>query len=376
MIASGALLVGGMLPALATGLSIPITQAAYLITVFALSVCFSAPFLAALTARFERRSLLVTVLLIFAATHAACAVVDQFQAMAILRALSGLASALFTPQAAATVALLVPAERRASAIASVFMGWAVAAVIGMPLGAYIAAEVGWRAGYMLVAVGSLLAALAVFRVLPTGVKTQVAGFEMWKQLLGNVPLMLAIFITALQASGQFVAFGFLVPAFQSMASASHAQVSLLLAIYGLMGVVGSLCAGKLADKFGASQVVSVCCVFVFFGMLLWPMGQGSLGWLALVQVIWGLGGLAVNSTQQGRLANMAPSLAPVSIALNTSCMYLGQAVGTAIGVATLHNFSPAGTTDAGFQWLGPVGAPFLLAAIVLSIFVQKQVNQK
>ncbi len=372
VIATGALIVTGMLPALAEGLNASITKTAYLITAFALAVCFSAPFLAAVTARFERRALLTVVMLFYALTHIAAALVSNLEHMIVVRVLCGVASALFTPQAAATIARLMPPERRASSIAAVFMGWAVASVVGMPLGAYIGAEIGWRAGYLLVAVGSLVSALALYLVLPKGLKTQVAGFEMWRQLLGNVPLMLAIFFTAVQASGQFVAFGFMVPAFRAMVSATPSQVSFLLAGFGLMGVVGSLIAGKLSDQWGASKLLMVSTGLVMIGMLLWPLGQYSWPWLGLALTFWGLGGFAMNSTQQGRLANMAPGLAPVSIALNTSCMYLGQALGTPIGAAVLE----AHDGSLGYHWLGWFGAPFMLAAIALSLYVDRLVKRQ
>lgn len=372
VIATGALIVTGMLPALAEGLNAPITKTAYLITAFALAVCFSAPFLAAVTARFERRALLTVVMLFYALTHVAAALVSSLDAMIFVRILCGVASALYTPQAAATIALLMPPERRASSIAAVFMGWAVASVVGMPLGAYIGAEVGWRAGYMLVAVSSLLSALALYRVLPAGLKTQVAGLEMWRQLLGNAPLMLAIFFTAVQASGQFVAFGFMVPAFRAMVDATPGQVSFLLAVFGGTGVVGSLIAGKVSDRLGASKVLIVTTGLVLLGMALWPMGQHSWPWLLTTLALWGLGGFAMNSTQQGRLANMAPGLTPVSIALNTSCMYLGQALGTPIGAAVLESR----TGSSGYQWLGWFGVPFMAAAIALSLFVDRLVQRR
>jgi MFS transporter, DHA1 family, inner membrane transport protein len=372
VIATGALIVTGMLPALAEGLNAPITKTAYLITAFALATCFTAPLLAALTARFERRALLTVVMLLFALSHVAAALVNQLDEMIFVRVLCGVASALYTPQAAATIALLMPPEKRASSIAAVFMGWAVASVVGMPLGAYIGAEVGWRAGYMLVAVASILSALAIYRVLPRGLKTQVAGLEMWRQLLGNVPLMLAILFTAVQATGQFVLFGFMVPAFRAMVSATPGQVSLLLALFGLTGVFGSLVAGKFSDRLGASKVLVLTTGLVMLGMLLWPLAQQAWIWLFFALALWGLGGFAMNSTQQGRLANLAPGLAPVSIALNTSCMYLGQAPGTPIGAAVLE----AHTGNEGFRWLGWFGAPFMVAAIALSIFVERLVSRQ
>lgn len=366
MVGTGALIVSGMLPALSQGLSVPLTATAQLIPAFALAVCLTAPFLAGLTARFERRALLVTVLLAWSATHALAACVTDLGSLTAVRVLCGIASALYTPQAAATVALLVPAQRRASAMAAVFLGWAAASVLGMPIGAYVGAQWGWRAGFALVALGSLCAALAVYRALPRGLKVEVAGAQMWRQLLANGPLMLAIAITAVQSAGQFVSFGFMVPAFRTMASASPLQVSLILSIYGGMGLIGSLAAGRLADRWGAPRAVALTLWLVIGGMLLWPLGQGSLTWMVIAQLVWGLGGFAINATQQGRLANMAPGLTPVSIALNTSCIYLGQAIGTPIGIAVLEHQG----LERGFQWLAPWGVPFMLLAVLMSLAVE------
>ena len=114
-------------------------------------------------------------------------------------------------------------------------------------------------------------------------------------------------------------------------------------------------------------MVNVALTFAIAGMALWPLGQGSLWWVVAAQLVWGLGGFAINATQQGRLANLAPGLAPVSIALNTSCIYLGQAIGTPIGVAVLE----ARPGEGGFQWLGPWGIPFMLLALVVSLWVER-----
>jgi predicted MFS family arabinose efflux permease len=69
IIGTGTLIVPGMLPAIAHGLDVSVPVAAQLITAFAFTVCISAPPLAALTARYDRRSLLVTVQLLFALGH-------------------------------------------------------------------------------------------------------------------------------------------------------------------------------------------------------------------------------------------------------------------------------------------------------------------
>ena len=126
IIGTGTLIVPGMLPALARGLGVTVPVAAQLITAFALTVCITAPPLAALTARFDRRFLLVSVQLLFAAGHIASAFATGLHELLVLRVLSSVGAALFTAQAASTAALLVPEQRRGGAIAFVFVGWSIA----------------------------------------------------------------------------------------------------------------------------------------------------------------------------------------------------------------------------------------------------------
>ena len=61
-----------------------------------------------------------------------------------LRLLMLVAAALYTPQAAATVALLVPEKERPGAIAFVFLGWSLAIAGGLPLVTFLTTQFGWR----------------------------------------------------------------------------------------------------------------------------------------------------------------------------------------------------------------------------------------
>ena len=112
IIGTGTLIVPGMLPAIARGLDVSVPVAAQLITAFAFTVCISAPPLAALTARYDRRSLLVTVQLLFALGHFASVFATGLHVLMALRVFTSVGAALFTAQAASAAALLVPAERR------------------------------------------------------------------------------------------------------------------------------------------------------------------------------------------------------------------------------------------------------------------------
>src|SRR5258706_4570955 len=147
VVGTGTLIVPGLLPYLAESLGVSLPVAGHLITAFAVTICIAAPLLAGATSRYDRRALLVAMQLILLFGHLGAALVSSFVPMLGVRIVTAIGAALFTAQAAATAALLVPPQERGRAIAFVFLGWSVSGVLGLPLGSYIGATFGWRAGF-------------------------------------------------------------------------------------------------------------------------------------------------------------------------------------------------------------------------------------
>jgi DHA1 family inner membrane transport protein len=372
VIGTGALIVPGMLPALAEGLQIPLPLAGQLITVFAAAVCVGAPILAGATSRLDRRTLLVATLGLYFAGHLIAALVSSFGAMVAVRVLSAVGAALYTAQAAAVSALLVPAEQRGRAIAFVFLGWSIASVAGVPLGAYVGATVGWRAGFVLVALGSLAAAGAIGLAIPRGLRVKPADAAMWRAMLGNPVLIANLGVTALFMAATFALFSYFVPAAQAFVDASPALVSALLAGFGIAAVSGNAVAARFMDRVGAGNVVVICLAIMAVGHFLWPFTTGSVSLLALAALALGLGGFAANSAQQARLVALAPSHASVAVALNTSAVFLGQAAGAAAaGFLIAH--APA---NQGFALIPAITLPLLALAVALSLFASLRSRER
>jgi len=72
-------------------------------------------------------------------------------------------------------------------------------------------------------------------------------------------------------------------------------------------------------------------VLMLVGLTGWAVGAGVYPLMVASVAIWGLGFASSNSMQQVRLIGAAPALASASVSLNTSVLYVGQAVGSAIG---------------------------------------------
>ena len=368
IIGTGTLIVPGMLPALAEGLSVKVPVAAQLITAFAFTVCVTAPPLAALTARFDRRALLVMVQLLFAGGHLASAYASTLHELLILRVVSSVGAALFTAQAASTAALLVPTQRRGSAIACVFVGWSIASVVGMPLGAYVSERIGWSAAFIIVGIGALVAATALYVTLPRGLKIAPIGRAMWASLFGSRSLMMAVAVTAIQAAAQFTVLSFLVPSIKTLFNASAETVSLLLVAFGVTGVAGNLIGARMVDRIGAPRVTLLGLSSMLISHVVWLFVPGSRPLLVLFLLLWGIGCFSTNSAQQARLVLLSPPHAPVSVAMNSSAMYFGQAVGTAAGAAVIAGVAG----EFAYTALALISIPLFIASIAVSLFVERK----
>src|ERR1700681_3978653 len=137
----------GMLSELSGGLDVSIRDAGLLITFGAIVLCIGSPLTAWLTSRIERHMLLTATLAVLALGNAASAFAPDYATLLVIRLIMLAVGALYTPQAAGTAALIVPAEKRGSTIAYIFLGWSLAAAVGLPLITFIASRYRWRPGY-------------------------------------------------------------------------------------------------------------------------------------------------------------------------------------------------------------------------------------
>lgn len=357
-IGTGAMVVPGMLNELAHDLRVTPAAIGLLVSGFALMVCVGGPVLAALTSGIARGRLLTFALSLYAAAHIAAAFAPGYDSLLVIRVVTAIGAALFTPQAAATVGLLVPPQERGAAIGTVFLGWSISAVVGVPLGAWLGAAIGWRWTIAAVGVLSGLIAFGVWRQIPAGLQVAPMDKTAWRALLRNWPLLLAVAVTAVQAGGQFTAFTYLALLYKEFIGASPQTISILYAVFGAAGVIGNLLATRMMDRLGAAKVALWAMGSMALALLFWPLTHGGLAITTALTFVWGLGCFAVNGTQQARLVGLAPPLASASVALNSSAIYLGQAFGALSGGALI--------SAIGLPALSPFGTAFMLGAMVLS----------
>ena len=345
----------GMLPELSQEFGVSIREAGLLITFGAFMLCVASPVSAWLTSRVDRRVLLSISVAVMAAAQFASMLAPSYAALMTIRLLMLAVAALFTPQAAGTAAMMVPPERRGSTMSYVFLGWSLALAIGLPLVTYVANHVSWRVAYGGIGIIALLNLAMLISRIPHGLVGTPVELKTWADLARNPLIVLLLVITVLQTSGQFVVFTYLGPLFAKLGG--DAQLAIIaFSIYGVMGFIGNVIASRVVDSWGGYRTSLVAIAVMLLGIAMWAFGAGFVPLMLASMFPWGMAFSSVNSMQQVRLAGAAPAFASATVSLNTSGLYVGQAIGSGIGGVLFAREM--------YYAIGYVGVGFLVFAVI------------
>jgi predicted MFS family arabinose efflux permease len=353
----------GMLNELSSGLGVSIRDAGLLITFGAAALFICSPLSAWLTGRFDRRKFLGSLIVLLALCNVASAFAPDYATLMAIRLVMMAVAAPFTPQAAGTVSLIVPVEKRGSTIAYVFLGWSLAAAAGLPMITIIASHAGWRTAYLCIAALSCISFLLLVWQLPSRVSGVAVDLKTWMSLGRNPLVVMLLLITILQMSGQFILLTFMAPLLTRLAQATPAAIAVVFAIYGISGFIGNVMATQLVDRWGGYRTSLVFVIVLLAGIAIWAVGAGTLAIMAVGVSVWGIGFASTNSMQQVRLVGAAPPFAGASVSLNTSVLYVGQAIGSAIGGVL---FARDMLYAAGY-----VGVVFVVAALLVVLMTRR-----
>lgn len=375
-IGCGVMVVAGSLNDLIRSLDVSVALGGQLIAVAAIVMSVGAPVMAALVGGWDRRTLLVAALVWYAVGHALSALAPNYATLLPLRTLSVLSAAVFTPQAAAVMGHVAPVEERGRSIIFIFLGWSVASVIGMPIHSFIGEAFGFRWAFGLVAVLSVGAAWWVWRVMPADIRLPAMHLAAWREVFTHPVLMAIVAVTALSGAAQFSVFAYLAPYYRQVLHADAAETSMLFFWFGACGLTGNILLSRYIDRLGAARIVTASLALMAFSLLVWPLA-GTVVAMALIMVPWGLGGFASNSGQQARLGGAAPQFGSALMALNTSAIYLGQAVGAAGGgvVVAAHVARGDAAPDV-YRSLHWIGLAWMLVAIALSLWADRALKRR
>lgn len=327
----------GVLPAMADGLSVSDGAAGQLVTVFTLVYAIAAPVSAVVFARVGRRALLAGALLVFCAANFAVPFVDSYPVLMALRVVAALCGATVLPAALALATGLAPAGSSGRYLATVMMGLTGAVVVGVPAGTWVGAAFGWQATFVLGGLLGLVALVAVVLTLrsDTGApqRPPLAGLA---RALASGPVLGILAATILAVAGNLAFQTYLAPFLAGLAGVTPGVLGVLLVAAGVAGIVGAQGSGWCIDRLGATRSFALAALVFAAAMIgfavSWTLRPVPLAVVIGLLVCWSAAAWAVPPTIQAlMLAKVGAEHAAPAMAVNSSTVYLGAAIGAAGG---------------------------------------------
>jgi len=338
MIGTTESIVTGIIGMVAADTHVSVSLAGQLVTGFSLAFAFGSPLLIALTARMERKKLLLWALLLFMAGNLLAFLSPGFPMLMASRILLGLIGGVYTVVALAQAANMAPPEKKGRAIAFILMGFSVSLVLGVPAGTMIGAAWGWRPIFALIAILTLIPFVMIWLLMPKQQGQVAVPLRTQLGIFKNSRVILALCISFFFVTGYSTAYTYITPLLQTETGMSTTWVSTTLFLAGLASVAGSRIGGMATDKWGVRRTLYVSLLLHAVILLLLPLSAQWFAGAIISIMIW-IG--AVQSTvpaQQYYLITLSPTSSEVALSMNTSIFQLGLAVGAGLGgVITEHS---------------------------------------
>jgi DHA1 family inner membrane transport protein len=352
----------GLLPVIAADLGVSIPTAGLLISAYALGVVVGAPLMTLTTGNVPRRTLLIALGGIFTLGNVLAALSGSYEMLMAARVLTSFNHGAFFGVGSVVAATLVPAERRAGAVAAMFMGLTIANVVGVPLATWAGEHLGWRASFWGISALGVATMIALRFTLPA-LRAEAKGDPMAElRVLTRGPVLGALGLTALGASAMFTVFTYITPILRDVTHASLGFITAMLVTYGVGLTIGNWLGGRFADRSVDRTLIvtlaALTAILLAFALLM-PFKAAA----AILVLLWGIASFALVPPLQIRVMQVSADAPNLASAMNIGAFNLGDAIGAAVGGGVI----AAGLGYPMVALAGAVVSVLGLAAVLLSV---------
>ncbi|WP_025098604.1 MFS transporter [Burkholderia sp. A1] len=344
----------GLLPVIAEGVHVTIPSAGMLISAYAIGVMVGAPVMTLLLARASRRTALMLLMGIFTIGNLLSAAAPDYTTLLLARLVTSLNHGAFFGIGSVVAASVVPRERQASAVATMFMGLTIANVGGVPAATWLGQMIGWRMSFVATAGLGLLAIAGLFAALPRGESGRMPELRAELAVLTRPLVLGALATTVLGAGAMFTLYTYVAPTLAQLTHATPGFVTAMLVLIGVGFSIGNVAGGRLADRSLDGSLIAFLLLLIVV-MLAFPMLAATHVGAALALLVWGIATFAVVPPLQMRVMRAASEAPGLASSVNVGAFNLGNALGAAAGGAAISSglgYSAVPMVGAGIAVLG------------------------
>lgn len=347
----------GLLPIIAQGVYASIPAAGMLVSAYAVGVLIGAPIMTLLFARLPQKTALIALMGIFTVGNLLSAIAPGYFSLIAARIVTSLNHGAFFGIGSVVASNLVPPSKRASAVATMFMGLTIANVGGVPAAAWIGQQIGWRMSFGAIAGLGVVAMAALIFALPKGEPGTMPDVRAEIAVLGRPIVLAALATTVLGAGSMFVLYTYVTPTLQTLIGAGPGFVTAMLVLIGIGFSIGNALGGKIADWSIEGSLILFLALIVIMSFLFPLVVHGPIS-AAIVLLLWGIATFGVVSPVQMRVMQAAHEAQGLASSINIGAFNLGNALGAAVGGGVL-------TTGLGYGALPIAGGVLALGALLL-----------
>jgi predicted MFS family arabinose efflux permease len=301
----------GLLPQLARQLQVSATEVGLLVSMYAVVVAVTGPFVTLLVSGWNKKRVLLAIMLIFVGSNLFNAYTDSYSTMLMLRIVPALAHAVFFAIALVVAVNSVSVEKRAGATAKVFAGVAVGLVLGVPLSSFMADHVSLAAAFLFAAVTSGLAFIGILLLMPSTPTQSKMSFKSQLRILKSGSVWLSLSTVVFVFATMFSGYSFIAEYLDGVTRMSGTWVSVMLMVFGVFGIFGNFLFSAWLQKNAVRTTAIYPVLYIGIYLLVYLLG-GSFSAMLLLTVLWGLlhsAGLVISQSWLMRDASEAPEFA-------------------------------------------------------------------
>ncbi len=358
VIGTDTFLVSPLLPTLTHYYGITTSLSGFIVSAYAIGYMLSALLIGRFSDRHDRKKILVGGLVVFTVATASCGLANTFAWMLITRFVAGIAAATAGPQIWAAIPVLFPRQQVVKVMGYATAGLAVAQIVGVPLGSYLAVW-SWRFPFFFVGAIALILTLLVMRLMPSlnDAKAAPASESIYRQLVGNHPVMKLLAAYLLFQTANFCGFAFIGTWFAKSFNLSVGAIGSFILLIGVGQFVGSLLGSRLVTWLGQPHAFLLEFILFIIGYVVLPFANSPLAATIILALIYTIGG-ALLPLFMSTLQEHAGTARSTISALANAVMYLGEAIGGVIGGVLIKQF-------AGFSGIATFTAVVAVLAMLL-----------